>query len=263
MLFIFDMDGVIWRGTEAVPHAAQAVAALRDSGHTVRFLTNNAARRRADYIPRMASVGITASVEEVVTSAVAVGLYFQEQGWQGASVYVIGQSGVRDELTQAARCRLVETDAEPADVVVVGIDWEFTYEMMRVAQQHIMNGAHFVCTNRDPTFPVEGGRFVPGAGSIVSAVEVASGCEPFNIGKPNPYSVQLLSRLTGIPLSETVVIGDRLDTDIDCGIAAGVRTLLVMTGVTTQSEVDALPPEKRPTWTLPNLACLPAGWIKS
>lgn len=261
MLFIFDMDGVLWRGTEPVPHAAAAVAALRRAGHTIRFLTNNSAPTRSKFISKLANMGIPAVEDEIATSSSACAQYFVAQGWTGATVYVIGRDGIRDELTRVARCRLIEDDSEQADAVVVGIDWTFTYDQMRLAQHHIRGGAHFVCTNRDPTYPVEGGRLVPGAGSLVASVETASGITPFNIGKPNAYSVLMLAELTGTPLDQTVVIGDRLDTDIDAGLAAGARTLLVLTGVTTQAEVDALPEECRPEIVIPDLSFLPAEWI--
>ncbi len=260
MLFIFDMDGVVWRGDEPVPYAADAVAALRGAGHTVRFLTNNSARTRGRFVSKLKMVGISAVEEEVATSSSACALYFVAQGWEGIPVYAIGRDGLREELAHIARCTFVEDDSEYAEAVVVGIDWDFTYEKLRVAQQHVLRGAHFLCTNRDPTFPVEGGRVVPGAGTIVAAVEVASGRTPINVGKPNAYSIHLLAGETGTPLSETVVIGDRLDTDIDAGLNAGARTLLVMTGVTTQGEVDALPPERRPEIVLPDLSHLPAEW---
>lgn len=260
MLFIFDMDGVLWRGNEPVPHAANAVAALRRAGHTIRFLTNNSARTRGKFVTKLALMGIPTTEDEVATSSSACALYFVAQGWKGIPVYVIGRDGIRDELTRVARCTLVEDDSEHAEAVVVGIDWDFTYEKMRVAQQHVLRGSHFLCTNRDPTFPVEGGRVVPGAGSLVAAVEAATGRTPFNIGKPNAYSVHLLAEMTGTPLDQTIVVGDRLDTDIDAGLAAGARTLLVMTGVTTPGELEDLPRDRQPELVLPDLSHLPADW---
>lgn len=260
MLFIFDMDGVLYRGSEPVPYAAQAIARLRAAGHTVRFLTNNAARPRPKYVPLLDHLGIPVTVEDVITSAYATALHFNAQGWNGCSVYVVGEDGVRDELVAVAGCRLLDSDAEKADAVVVGVDRKFTYDKMRIAQQHLLAGAHFICTNRDPTFPVENGRVVPGAGSVVAAVATAAGRDPFNIGKPNPYSIELLARLTDHDIKDTVVIGDRLDTDIAAGMAAGAETVLVLTGVTTKEEADALMPASRPDLTLPDLSHLPEKW---
>lgn len=260
MLFIFDMDGVLYRGSEPVPYAAQAIARLRAAGHTVRFLTNNAARPRPKYIPLLDALGIPATMDDIVTSAYATALHFNANGWGGDTVYVIGEDGVRDELATVAGCRILDSDDEKADAVVVGVDRKFTYDKMRIAQQHLLAGAHFVCTNRDPTFPVENGRVVPGAGSVVAAVATAAGREPFNIGKPNPYSIELLARLTDHDVKDTVVIGDRLDTDISAGMAAGAETVLVLTGVTTQEDADNLMPASRPDWVLPDLSHLPEKW---
>jgi 4-nitrophenyl phosphatase len=260
MLFIFDMDGVLYRGSEPVPYAADAISALRAAGQTVRFLTNNAARPRPKYIPLLHDLGISVTVEDVVTSAYATALHFNAQGWNGCSVYVVGEEGLRDELVGVAGCRLVESDDEPAAAVVVGVDRAFTYDKMRIAQQHLLAGAHFVCTNRDPTFPVENGRVVPGAGSVVAAVATAAGREPFNVGKPNAYSIELLARMTNHRLSDTIVIGDRLDTDIAAGMAAGAETVLVLTGVTTRCEADNLMPSNRPDLVLDDLSHLPEKW---
>jgi 4-nitrophenyl phosphatase len=260
MLFIFDMDGVLYRGNEPVPYAAEAVARLRAAGHTVRFLTNNAARSRPNYIPLLDRMGIPVTVDDVITSAYATALHFNAQKWNGASVYVVGEEGVRNELVSVAGCRLVDTDEEQVDAVVVGVDRKFTYDKLRIAQQNILGGARFICTNRDPTFPVERGRVVPGAGSVVAAVATASGQEPFNVGKPNSYSIELLARMTNHALTDTVVIGDRLDTDIAAGMAAGADTLLVLTGVTTREEADSLMPSNTPDLILDDLSQLPDAW---
>lgn len=261
MLFIFDMDGVLYRATEPIPHAADAVDRLRRAGHTVRFLTNNSVRPRINYVPRLEGMGIPCVEDDVITSAYVLAQYFLEQGWQGTSVYVVGESGIRNELSAIAGCRFIEALEETADVVVGGIDRQFTYEKMKNAQQHVLRGAHFVATNRDPTFPVENGGLVPGAGSVVASLVTATGREPITVGKPNPFSVKMLSELTGIPMQDVVMIGDRLDTDIEAGRVAKVKTVLVMTGVTTPEELLDLPDHWTPDLILEDLSHLPAEWV--
>lgn len=262
MLFIFDMDGVLYRGKEPIPHAAWGVDALRSAGHTVRFLTNNSSRTRARYIPKLADLGIACSMDEIVTSSHILARLLVERGLKGSTVYALGHDGLRDELVDVAQCRLIAGDGARADVVAVGIDREFTYDKMRIAQHHLLFGAQFFSTNRDSTFPVEGGILVPGAGSIVAAVATASSKEPENVGKPNPLGTELVCRLCGIPPAETVVIGDRLDTDIEAGKAAGVKTVLVLTGVTTRAEGEAAPSHQKADLIIDDLSRLPEDWIR-
>jgi phosphoglycolate/pyridoxal phosphate phosphatase family enzyme len=262
MLFIFDMDGVLYRGSAPVPHAADAIHKLRRAGHSVCFLTNNARRTRPAYIPLLAGMGIEAGVDEVITSGYLAALYFLEQGWEGAGVYIVGEGGLVEEMRHTAHCHIIEGLEPQALCVVAGIDRQFTYEKMLVAQQHILGGAHWVATNRDPTFPVEGGKVVPGAGSIVAAISTACGREPLVVGKPNPYAVELTARRAGFPMSEVVVVGDRQDTDIDAGNAAGALTVMVLTGVTSPEEAAAIKPPHRADITIPDLSHLPREWTE-
>lgn len=262
MLFIFDMDGVLYRGQEPILHAAWAVDALRTAGHTVRFLTNNSGRPRAHYIPKLADLGISCTMDEIVTSSHILARILVERGLKGSTVYPVGHDGLSGELVDTAGCRLVAGDGGRADIVAVGVDRDFTYEKMRIAQHHILRGAKFFSTNRDSTFPLEGGRLVPGAGSIVAAIATAASAEPENVGKPNPLGTELVARLAGIPLSETVVIGDRLDTDIEAGVAAGAKTVLVLTGVTSQAEGANAPPSQKADLIIPDLSFLPAEWVR-
>jgi 4-nitrophenyl phosphatase len=261
MLFIFDMDGVLYRGKAPIPHAAEAIATLREAGHTVRFLTNNAWRPRAEYIPFLAGMDISCTMDEIITSAHLLARHFVDIGLGGRTVHVVGGEGLREELKTVAKCHLIVGEDPPADAVAVGIDREFTYDRMRIALLHIQRGARFFSTNRDATFPVEGGAIVPGAGSIVAAIATAASCEPLNIGKPNPLGTILVAKLAGVPISETVVIGDRLDTDIAAGVAAGVMTVMVLTGVNTRDEAMAAPPEQTPGIIIEDLSCLPKDWI--
>jgi len=262
MLFIFDMDGVLYRGKEPVPNAAWGVDALRKAGHTVRFLTNNSARPRSRYIPKLAGLDISCTMDEIITSSHILARLLVERGLEGASVYALGHDGLYEELSQTAGCRISGGESEPVDAVAVGIDRDFSYFKMRIAQFQIMHGAKFFCTNRDSTFPREGGTLVPGAGAVVAAVATASGVEPENVGKPNPLGVTLVAKLAGFPLEETIVVGDRLDTDIEAGVAAGVKSVLVLTGVTSAEEAVAAPPSQRADLIIPDMSFFPEEWIR-
>jgi 4-nitrophenyl phosphatase len=226
-LYIFDLDGTLYRGNEALPGAVETVRALLDRGAQVRYLTNNSSRTVEDQAAKLEALGLPATPELVVTSATGTARYAAAQ--RIPSAYVIGEDGLRSAL--AASGIQVDPDRAP-DAVIVGICWSFDYSMVNQAMQHIRAGARFIATNTDATYPLEQGRLVPGAGVVVGAVQIASGVEPVVIGKPNPYLVELILQDTGVPAAEALVVGDRYETDILAGRNAGCDTMLVLTGVT-------------------------------
>lgn len=241
--YIFDLDGVIYRGNEPQPDAIETVARLRSSGDSVFFLTNNSTQTRQQYADKLTGMGIPTIPDDIMTSACAAALYLAETGGRGKRAYVVGEEGIREEL-KAVGIQVVEQ--EPADYVVVGIDRLFTYQKLLNAQQAILHGAQFIATNRDVTYPLEEGRVIPGGGSIVAAVEAATGKTPILIGKPEIYSVKMVLEKAGSRPEDAVVIGDRLDTDILAGRRAGTRTVLVLTGVSTREDAESAPLEMRP-----------------
>ncbi|MBW3621837.1 MAG: HAD-IIA family hydrolase [Armatimonadetes bacterium] len=260
MLFIFDLDGVIYTGQTVLPHAAETVARLQAAGHAVYYLTNNSAQTRRGYRAKLAGMGIDAPEERIMTSAYATALRLKEEGARGASALVIGQGGLYEELG-AVGLRFVEPSPDArADYVIVGIDRQFTYEKLKAAQQAILHGAHFIATNRDPIYPLEGGRVEPGSGSIVISVETASLTVPEVIGKPSPEAAEIILKEAGYPPDQAVMVGDRADTDIACGRAAGMHTVLVLTGTTRREEAEQLPEELKPEWILEDLSGLEAAF---
>lgn len=231
--FIFDLDGVIWRGESPVEGAAASVNQLKQLGKRCFFATNNSARAPQWFADRLQSMGIHAQTEDVVTSATATASYVARH-FSSPRIFVVGEEGVQNLLRSVgAEVFTVETASEAYDVevVVAGIDRAFNYEKLKWAQQFILKGAQFIATNRDATFPVEGG-VVPGAGSIVSAIETASGSVPVSMGKPEPTMLLEILATYNLQPGEAAIIGDRLDTDIACGARAGIGTILVGTGVT-------------------------------
>ncbi len=227
-LYIFDLDGTLYRGSEPLPFAAEAVQRVRERGAQVRFLTNNSGSRPDQQIAKLTQMGIRATVDEILTSGIGAAKYLCAENLR--KVFLVGEIGLA-EILEDAGIELVSA-GEPCDAVLVGICRTFTYRWMNEALQAILLGARFIATNRDATYPVENGRVTPGAGAIVASIETAAGQTPTVIGKPNPYLVQLLLNETGISPARTLVIGDRYETDILSAEAAGCETLLVLTGVT-------------------------------
>lgn len=245
-LYIFDLDGVIYRGEEPMPYAAETVARLRREGKQVCFLTNNSASTREAYARRLTAMGIPTTEDDFMTSAYATAIYLQSEGATGKRVYIVGEEGIHEELRRIGMVIVEDAERDKVDYVVVGIDRRFTYDKLRQAHYAITHGATFIATNRDTTYPAAGGRIVPGGGALVAAVVACTGMEPLVIGKPNTYSIQLLLSRYHLEPSQAVLVGDRLDTDILVGNRARINTVLVLTGVTREEEVWAAPEEMLP-----------------
>lgn len=251
--YIFDLDGVIYRGEELQPEAAETIETLRSDARSVYFLTNNSTQSRAQYADKLDRLGIPTEPCEIMTSAYAAALYLKNERPHNCHVYVVGESGLKDEITSAGSHIVMGGNRRPVDFVVVGLDRRFSYRRLFVAQQAIMGGARFVATNMDPTFPLEGGLLYPGGGAIVSAIETASGVKPLLIGKPETYTLEMVMSLADVKPEDTVIVGDRLDTDVLAGKKAGVYTVLILTGVTTKREALEASDEMKPDWIIRSL----------
>jgi HAD superfamily hydrolase (TIGR01457 family) len=229
-----DLDGVVYLRRTALPGASAFIEELEASGKSYAFLTNNSSRTRDEYVEILLGLGIRSSEGQVVTSAYATSLYLLDVA-PGARVHVVGEEGLRSELSAAGFTLVPDW---PADYVVVGIDLHFTYDKLRTASRIIRSGARFISTNRDATYPTEKGPH-PGAGSIVSAVRTASGRRPIEIGKPCGRIFEVATKILGVEPRRTVMVGDRLETDIEGGARAGMTTVLVLSGVTSREEAEA------------------------
>lgn len=247
-VYVFDLDGVLYLGETAIPHAAEAIHRLQTSGRAVYFLTNNSGRTRADYVEKLARVnGLVVPESAIFTSAYATALYLKARGAAGKSVFVIGEPGLAQELAESGSMKTVtaadSVPHEDIDYVVVGIDRQFTYDKLRFGHAAITRGhAQFIATNRDSTFPMEVGE-IPGGGSLVAALATATGLEPITIGKPQTHAYEAILRAANVSAPQSVMVGDRLDTDIAVGRRAGAHTVLVLTGVTSREQADAAPSE--------------------
>jgi len=228
--YILDLDGVIYRGSNPIDGAVDAVNRLQDHAK-VLFLTNNSTRSMEAVAARLSATGIRCEEGDVITAGYAAAVYIRKR-YGASTVYPIGEAGLIEELK--AQGHVISEDAE---FVVVGLDRDLSYEKLRIGLQNIVNGARFVATNTDPVLPTEDG-FVPGAGAIVSALETASGQSPVVIGKPEPPIMEIVLDHLGLDAEECVIVGDRLDTDILAGIRCGMRTVLVLTGVETRESLE-------------------------
>lgn len=244
--FITDMDGVLVRGNHVVPGADRFLALLGELGREYLVLTNNPIYTPRDLAHRLQSMGLAIPAERLYTSAMATASFLQSQRPEGTA-YVIGESG----LTQAIHdIGYVITDIDP-DYVVLGETTAYNYELITKAVRLIAAGARFIATNPDVSGPTEAG-IVPGCGAMASLIEKATGKMPFFVGKPNPLMMRSALNYLDVHSEDSVMIGDRMDTDIVAGVESGMRTILVLTGVTSAAEVDRYP--YRPTWVVGSVA---------
>lgn len=253
-LVIFDLDGVVYRGPEPVPGASDLVSWLHERRVLVRFATNNSMVTRAGYADRLATFGIRAAADEVVTSTSATVEHLHHHAPEVRRVLGIGAEGMREELSAAGLEVTMAGDLDPDpsgapmagyDALVVGLDPWLDYARLSAAMAAIAGGARFVATNADARYPTPSG-FAPGAGAIVSALATATGVEPAVIGKPAPAMFTSILESTGVEAGSAVVIGDNPAADVAGANRAGIAAILVLTGVADRAMADALRGELAP-----------------
>ena len=224
---VSDLDGVVYRGDAPIDSAVEAFRRWRRAGIPYCFVTNNATQSPEAFAAKLTRLGVSASAAEVVTSPVATAGYMRERWPAGGPVLVLGAPALVAAMSDAG---FTVTDRDP-QAVVVGLDRDLTYARLRAAVHAVLSGAVLIGTNADPRLPVEGGGFDPGAGSILAAVATAGGVKPIVVGKPEPKMVEMALGRLGSPKARTVMIGDQVSTDILAGQRAGLRSILVTTGV--------------------------------
>lgn len=228
---ILDMDGVLWRDQTPIGDLPAIFSTIERRGYRVALATNNATRSVDQYLSKLAGFGVQLEAWQIVNSPQATAGYLCRSYPGGGPVYIVGEDGLVQTLAEQGYF----VAEQNVIAVIAGMDRSFTYEKLKKATRFIRAGATFIATNPDRTFPTPEG-LVPGAGSIVAAIEAATDVKPVVIGKPAPEMYLLaLQRLNAQP-AETVVIGDRLETDIVGAQAIGCRTGLVLSGVTTQQQ---------------------------
>ncbi|MDQ5853349.1 MAG: HAD-IIA family hydrolase [Chloroflexota bacterium] len=235
---LFDMDGVLYRGDQALPGVNELLAFLARREVAYACITNNASRTREQFSAKLQGLGIAVPPERIVTSATATSVWLRARAPRGTTIYAIGMDGLREALF--ADGYFVEQPPEGSrypDYVVVGADFEVTYAKLATACLAIRAGSLFVGTNPDTTFPSERG-IVPGAGALIVALEAASDRKAAIIGKPEPAMFEAALQLLGVPASDALVVGDRLDTDVLGAARAGIPSAMVLTGVSTVAELE-------------------------
>lgn len=260
LLFLVDLDGVVYRGADPVPGVAAVLADRAARGDDVVYVTNNSMHYRADYVTRLAAMGAPITADTVVSSARATALHLAEREPGVRRVLVLGASGLERELRDvglevvtaahaATRMHQEGIDGWAAagapDAVVTGLDPNLTYLRLAAAADCVRAGARFVATNRDPVYPTERG-LRPGAGSVAAALEASTGVTPLSIGKPAPHLLELAAAAVGRDVGDAVMIGDGLGTDLAAANAVGIPCVFMLTGVTTAAQVEALPAEEQP-----------------
>jgi 4-nitrophenyl phosphatase len=236
--WILDMDGVLYRGAEVLPGVKELLDALTLRERPVMLATNNSMSTPEAYERKLAAMGLDIPASAVITSALATRDYLLRTLPEGAGIYVIGMPALREQLFEGTPFHPVQYGEEQPAAVVIGLDLEFTYAKLKAAHEAIQRGALFIATNADSTLPTEAG-LVPGAGSIVAALAAATGQRPIVIGKPETPMLEMAMIRMGAQPEETVMLGDRLDTDILAGERAGMPTVLVLTGVSTREDLNS------------------------
>lgn len=257
--FVFDMDGVLYRGRSALPGVADLFNALTLRGVPFLLATNNSMATPASYVLRMAEMGVEVAENQIQTSATATRDYLLGEIDATSRILIVGMPALAEQILTGTSFQLATDDPdEHVDAVVVGLDLEFTYAKLRRASDAIRDGAKYVATNADATLPHETGM-QPGAGSIVAAISTASGRLPIVVGKPETLMMLKGIELLGVRPEEAVMVGDRLDTDILSGNHAGLKTALVLTGVSQRSDLAGA--EVLPDYVFADLPALTQGLI--
>jgi NagD protein len=246
--WLTDMDGVLIHEGSLIPGADEFIKRLRGSGRRFLVLTNNSIYTQRDLRARLAYTGIDLPEEAIWTSALATSKFLDSQRPNG-SAYVIGEAGLTTALHEVG---YVLTDTDP-DYVVLGETRNYSFEAITRAIRLINDGARFICTNPDATGPSLEGA-LPACGSVAALITKATGIDPYFVGKPNPLMMREALNQIEAHSETTAMIGDRMDTDVLCGLEAGLQTFLVLTGVTRADEVDRFP--YLPSKVVPSIADL-------
>lgn len=238
--FLFDLDGTVYVGNRPVPGAIAVFEELRRLGKEAVFLTNDPRNSRRFYVEKLHMMGIETGEQRIVTVVDALAEYLRQQpGLAGRTAYAIGSAAFKDEMAKAGLKLVDGDDARQAAVVVVGADSDFQYEHLRLATLALYHGAELYGCQRDPTFPMPDGPW-PGAGAILAAIEYASGRRALTVGKPERFIFDLARALL-VTARNVAVVGDRLSSDVAGGNAAGLPTILVLTGSTRPADLPGSP----------------------
>ncbi len=255
---IIDMDGVLWHGDEALPGLTEFFQTIRDKQLPFILATNNARLTPKEYIDKLNKMGIAVASHEILTSGMATAFYLaQKYNPVSTKIFVIGENGARQPLIDQG-FTLIDTYLlngndkllESADLVVCGLDKNLSWVKLSTATINIRSGAKLIGTNGDTTLPSEFG-LVLGNGAVLAALAAATNIQPIIVGKPEPIMYQQAMALLGSKPSETIAIGDRLDTDILGAVRTDIRSIMVLTGVSSKQDLQLI--DYKPTWIMPDI----------
>ncbi|MEY3761165.1 MAG: hypothetical protein RIR39_2656 [Pseudomonadota bacterium] len=259
---IIDMDGVLWHGTQPMPGLTDFFQTLEDLQIPFILATNNASQTPEQYVTKLAKMGVMITKKQILTSGTATALYLSKQvNPTETRVFVVGEDGATQPLIDHGFTLTglyeVSNDSDAskkgADIVVCGKDETLTWAKLATATLNIRAGAKFIGTNADTTLPTEHG-ITHGNGAILAALEVATGVSPTIIGKPEPIIYQQALALLGVDPDKTVAIGDRLETDILGAVRTGIRSIMVLTGISTEDDLKES--AYQPTWVMPDIRAI-------
>ena len=246
--FIIDMDGVIYHGNRLLPGVTEFVSWMERSGKQYLFLTNASERTPKELHEKLKRLGIEVGEDHFYTSALATASFLDSQKPDG-SAYIIGDAGLIHALYSVG---YTINNVNP-DYVVVGDTHGYNFEKIELAINLVLKGARLIGTNPDVSGPVETG-ITPSTKALVAPIEIASGKKAYFVGKPNPLMMRIALKKLGTKREDAIVIGDRMDTDIRCGLESAIDTLLVLSGITSKDDIDKFP--YRPQYVLNGVADL-------
>ncbi|MDD2521534.1 MAG: HAD-IIA family hydrolase [Anaerolineaceae bacterium] len=239
---ILDMDGVLWHDNEPIGDLPAVFDQIRNLGLDFVLATNNSAKTIEEYQQKLADFGVEVKPEQILTSAVATFSYLRETQPGNNLIYIVGSQSLKADAGKRGFEVLQESDIRQADVVIVGIDQQLTYQKIAFASKQIRSGAEFVATNTDATFPTPAG-LVPGAGTMVAAIQTASGKEPVVIGKPSPAMYKQATKVMKLTPDQVLCVGDRLATDILGAQRGGFLSAFLLSGVNSLKDLSTWEPQ--------------------
>ncbi len=254
---IIDMDGVLWEGNQPLPGLKDFFTLLRLQKLPFILATNNASLTLDQYISKLSMMDIAVTANEILTSSMATAAHLSEQTEPGSTkIFVIGEEGLRQPLLKKG-FNLVDLPYSrfdrPADYVICGLDRNLSWDKLAEASLHIDAGAKFIATNADTTLPTERGP-VLGNGAILAALTASTGISPIVIGKPEAIMYQQAIKILGVKPDKTIAVGDRLNTDILGAVKTGIRSIMVLTGISAKNDLASI--DYQPTWIMQGLPAI-------
>ena len=253
---ILDMDGVLWHDNQPIGNLSEIFTKIRDLGLDFVLATNNATRTVQEYMDKLEGFGVQLNPEQILTSAAATFQFLQENYPERKLLFIVGSKSLKKDAQRRGFDLLLEGEQKQADIVIVGLDPKLTYEKISYAASQIHSGALFIATNTDATFPTPAGM-IPGAGTMVAAIQTASGKEPVVIGKPASSLYIQAMKVMGLTPDQVLCVGDRLSTDILGAQIGGFHSALVLSGVNSLEDLATWEP--KPDIIEENLAALING----